>query len=500
MARVVVLHPPDAAERILVPRDDALVREHDEGGGRYRMDDGPFRSYERTVTTRDDGQLEEHVDFRVATRFWGLLFVPPLRRAFAAHDRDHMPWWAPPQRLDERAASILGLLLTVSIVGGYLGTLITQTLTYVGDEFGTDIGGQKNVLSAVRASIVLLVPLAALADRLGRRRLISLTAGLGCVATATGAFVPSLLGYGISQTVARGFASALIVLIAILSAEEMPAGSRAWSYSLIALTQGLGAGICVWFLPFADDSARAWRALYLLPLLMLPLVLIVARTLPESRRFVATHVDAPIAGHGRRFALLAVSGFLLAVYATPSSQLGNEFLNDARGFSASRVALFTVLTVTPATIGVIVGGKLADVRGRRVVGAVGIVGGTLLSVATYASAGWTMWVASTMSSVIAGAVVPALGVYRPELFPTSLRGRAGGVLEGVQVLGAVAGLQLVGGLVDAGHSYSSAFGVAAIAPMAVAVLILVAFPETAHRSLEELNPEDRSPAPSRETG
>ena len=68
-----------------------------------------------------------------------------------------------------------------------------------------------------------------LADRIGRRRLVSVAAaGRHALVTATGALAPSMFGLGATQTVARGFAGALLLLIVIISAEEMPGGSRAW--------------------------------------------------------------------------------------------------------------------------------------------------------------------------------------------------------------------------------------------------------------------------------
>jgi len=265
------------------------------------------------------------------------------------------------------------------------------------------------------------------------------------------------------------------------------------------MTQALGAGTCLWALPLADLGLRAWRILYLLPLVYLAIVVVVARHLPESKRFAAPHVEAPVAGHGRRFWLLAITGLALAFFATPASQLGNEFLREERGYSAAGVTIFTLLTATPAVIGVIAGGHLADVRGRRAVGAVGIVGGTVLTVVAFASAGAALFAFTLFGNILAALTVPALGVYRPELFPTSLRGRAAAAIETLGVAGAAAGLLLVGLSVDAGASYGAAFALAAIAPLIGAVLVLTRFPETAHRSLEDINPEDRVPDAPRDT-
>jgi MFS family permease len=232
--------------------------------------------------------------------------------------------------------------------------------------------------------------------------------------------------------------------------------------------------------------------LYVLPLLFLPLVRVVLRDLPETKRFARPHVEAPVAGHGRRFWLLASTGLLAAAFAAPATQLMNEFLRDERGFSAAKVALFTTLTVAPAGIGIIAGGRLADLRGRRVVAAIGITGGALLTVMQFVEDGWEMWAWAIASSLLAGLAVPSFSVYRSELFPTSLRGRLGGVVEGVSVAGSAAGLLLVGALVDGGRSYGEAFAWASAGPLLVVLIVLVAFPETAHRELEDINPEDRA--------
>lgn len=497
MATVVVVHPADAAEDVRRPRDDALVRERADGDGRFVADDGPFRSYERVLSPATGGGVEERTTFRLAVPVWGLLFVPGFRYALRRR-RSKTPWWAPPERLDVRAAQVLGLLASLSLVVGYLGTLMTQTATFASDEFGASTTAQSSALAATRAGVLIAVVLLAFADRVGRRRMVAISAGVGCVVATTGALSPNLAFLTASQVVNRGFATSLLLLIYIVSSEEMPAGSRAYGYSLLTMTGALGAGMCLWLIPVADAGDRWWRALYVVPLVFLPLVRAVLRRLPETKRFEAPHVEAPVAGHGRRFWLLAGTGALIAVFAAPASQLLNEFLREERGFSAARVALFTVVTVTPASIGIVVGGRLADDRGRRVVATVGILLGVALSIMQFAVDGWAMWAWAIASSVPAGLAVPSYNVYKSELFPTSLRGRLGGVVEALIVAGSAVGLLAVGALVDGGTSYGEAFAWLAVAPLVAVVVIFAAFPETAHRSLEDINPED-SVAEERQT-
>ena len=103
------------------------------------------------------------------------MFVPAYRhelRRLDRRDARRHPWWAPPDRLDPRAARVLGLLCTVSLVAGYLGTVVTQTITYAADEFGASDSAQGNLLAAVRVGVLLALVIVALADRRGRRRLV----------------------------------------------------------------------------------------------------------------------------------------------------------------------------------------------------------------------------------------------------------------------------------------------------------------------------------------
>ena len=102
-----------------------------------------------------------------------------------------------------------------------------------------------------------------------------------------------------------------------------------------------------------------------------------------------------------------------------------------------------------------------------------------------------MWALSVMGAVLGAMVVPALGVYGPELFPTSLRGRANGIITIVGVGGSVIGLLVAGVLSDRWNGLGPALSVLALGPLLMAILVLVAYPETAHRELEEINPEDQ---------
>jgi MFS family permease len=482
-----------AALRAGERRDDVVVEDAD-GEGRFVARAGPFSSYERTVTVLPGGAVTQVIDYRLAPLVWRVPFDWLYRRGLR-HPSAHgvKPFWAPPQTFDSVAATALGALCTLAIVFGYLGTLLTQTITFAADELGATKGEQGATLAAVRVGVLGAVALTSLADRRGRRQVLLWSAGVACVVSSLGSVAPDLITLGLTQAVVRGLATAGAVILAIIAAEEMPAGSRAFGISLLTMAGALGVGMCLWVLPLADLGTHGWRLLYALPLLGLPVVRHVGRHLRESRRFAVTHaIETSLTGHGRRFWMLAVSALLLNLFTAPASQLMNEFLRDERGFSAARISLFTMLTNTPGAIGIVVGGRLADTRGRRLVGAVGVAGGVALTVGMVLAGGWPMWALSVAGAVVGAATVPALGVYGPELFPTSLRGRVNGIIAILGVAGSVIGLLTAGFLSDRWNGLGPALALLAIGPALMAVLVLVAYPETAHRELEELNPEDRT--------
>ena len=485
----------DALQRVLAPRQGVVLERAAADGSTFEAAEGPFTRYRRTVEVDPplDGahRVRQFVEFEVEVPYFGWLYQLPLRRHLGRLvPSEAPPWWSPPDRLDVQAARALGCLCALSLVLGYLGTLLTQTMTFAAEEFGADRSAQGVALAFVRADVVLALVLVARADRRGRRRaLLGATAG-GCALTAMGALAPSLPALVASQVVARGFVTAGVVVVAIAAAEEMPAGSRAHAVSLLSLSAGLGAGLAaVVLLPIAGLGEPAWRLLFAAAVAGLPLVASVARRIPETRRFAAPHARTPVAGHGRRLWLLAASAFLLNLFFAPAAQFSNEYLRTERGFTAAAIALFTFATVTPGAVGIVVGGRVAE-RGRRVVAAVGVVGGVGATVLMYLASGWPLWAWSVVGSVLGALTVPALGVYGPELFPTSLRGRANGLIAVPARLGSVAGLLLAGFLATSLGSLGPAMAVLAVGPAVLAVLVLLAYPETAHRELEELNPED----------
>ena len=175
---------PDPADPVRValrtPRDDILLEQADDDGA-FSCAQGPFRTYRRTL--RDLGHsVEEVTEQRLAIPWFAWLFVLPVRAALKRPPADRQgglrAWWAPPDRLDARAATVLGLLGAASIIFGYVNTLFTQTITFAADEFGSSDTAQGAAGAIVRCGIIFAIGLVFLADRKGRRRMLVTSAVL----------------------------------------------------------------------------------------------------------------------------------------------------------------------------------------------------------------------------------------------------------------------------------------------------------------------------------
>ncbi len=466
----------------------------------FTQEHGPFTAYTRTVEpchTAND-QLIETTNYRLEIPWFGWLFAWPVRRALARHHtpppgRPANPWWAPPDRLDARQAMVLGLLALASMASAFTNTLFTQTATFAADSFGVGDAGVSWAGATVRLGVVVALPFAIMADRIGRRRVIRIVAWAAPLICSLGALAPSFPFLVATQTIGRPLGLALDLLIAVVAAEEMPRNSRAYAVSLMAMASGLGAGIAVMALPLADIGQHGWRLVYIVTLIWLVAAVDISRRLPETIRFEVPHEVAPKMNY-RRFAVLAAVVVCANFFVAPASFFQNRYLSDVRGLSASMVSLFTLTTATPAALGLVVGGRLADVRGRRHLIAITIPLATSLLVLSFVVSGAGMWISAFGGGFIGGIAYPALAVYRAELFPTGNRGKASGFLTTAALLSGSASILFVGWLLDGGRSYGHVMGVVALAQVVVVILVLARLPETAHRELEDLNPEDPQPA------
>ncbi len=484
---------PDLIATLRTARSD-LVSEQPDGADQWIARVGPFTKYRRTLTFDPANQrtVTERTEFKLAIPLWWPYLLPLFRRALASTDRrPRKRWWWPKDVVSADTARILGTVGTIGTLAGYMGVLIGQTITFAAEDFGVDDSAQADALAATRIGVLLSVVLLGRADRIGRRPLTIGFAFAAIVFTSLGALAPNMLALAGTQMIGRGLTTGLLTLVTLAATEEAPASARAMAISFATLTTGFGAALVLWILPVADLISGGWRLAYLVPLLFLPIVRWLGKSLPETRRFTAANtLRSPGAINWARFALIAGAAFASAIYLSPASQLRNEFLRDDLGYAATEISLFQLLVSIPATVAVPIGGYLADRYGRRAVGASALGIAVVASALSYQSTGFILWILAAIGVSFSAAAVPALRGYQTELFPTRARGRVGGYIDAIAVAGSALGLVVVGRLSTSWNDLGSAIGAMVFGPLLVVILIIALFPETADQELEAFNPGD----------
>ena len=522
---------------LLSPRDDIVLEARgNTANGRHEfgLSEGPFHSYARTVVVAPVGstasshpadrgrsgaaadeaasgrfarladgapppadtrpvRVTETVEWRLAVPWFGPLVNLFVRRAMrmGRSGDGTQPIWAPPQRLSVRSATVMAMLAAAAMLSGYLANAPSELHTYAADEFGTDQAAQGVLGAVVRIGTLLAIGVSVLADRYGRRRIVAgaIVAGIGCAALA--ALAPNMAALGAVLLAGRTANAALGATVVVMALEEIPAGCRAWCLSVLAMSAALGAGAVVWLQPICDAAPWAWRLLFAIPLLALLAARPLLARLPESRRFERRGREAVLRDSWRPIVLLGGIYLAFGLMLGPLDWFRNEYLRDEHGFSAALVSLFLLTTATPAGLAVYAAGRLADSRGRRVILAVASVLGLGTLVLMFNASGLLLlWPLGLAGTVLSAGLLPALGVYRGELFPTAVRARAATLTGAMGVVGAAVGVLAAGGLRTAWGSFGEVMALLWIGPLVAAAAALIWLTERSGHELETLHPVD----------
>ena len=326
-----------------------------------------------------------------------------------------------------------------------------------------------------------------------------LSIGGVCTASALTAIAPNLAAFTTLQVFVRGFYQLAQVVGFIAIMEEAPEDSRAFLLAVGGMAAGAGFALGAGLLPIADLAPWAWRTMFAvtgLGLLALPGL---SARLSETGRYaaMADRAAGAKAGelvdslYGGRFTLVAVMVFMLGFFGTPSLQFTNRYLQDVRGFSG--LGIFWLRAVTqsfPALIGIVLGGRLAESRGRKPVASQATFVLGIATVGFFLWGGPALWVAMLVATVAGAMSGPPVTAFNTELFPTEVRGRAAAALLAAGVAGSVLGLLLVGYLADPLGDVGKAVAVTCIVPVIVALFLIPRVPEGRGRALDELSPPE----------
>ncbi len=423
----------------------------------------------------------------------------PATQAPGQNSWDKRPWWAPPCDVTPDEITIIATLCFITFIAAYCGALVTQAVNPIAQTFHANDAELGVALAITRVGTLLSLAGAILADKTGRRRILVWSTTALLVATAVSALSPNLTTFVVLQLVVRGLVNLIIVVSLIALTEQAPERARAYSLALASLAGGLGFGVGAVLLPVTDFDIDAWRLLFAIAALALFAMRGVGRRLPESYRFVNLKARKAKTGRVRevfdryyrkRFLLLLVCGFFTAMLAAPSSQFTNRFLSHEQGFSATDILLLKTIVSPLALVAVVVGGRLAESKGRRVIAVWATTVAIIADAIFFTSGGLGLWIAFGITASAGSLSTPAWSALGTEMFPTEVRGSANGALLVMSVIGSVIGLLVVGALSNPLGSIGLGIAIVAIGPLLSTLILVPKLPESMGVDLDMISPPE----------
>ena len=280
-------------------------------------------------------------------------------------------------------------------------------------------------MTIIRITSLLAIAFSWWGDHRGRRVPLLIAFTLLPAATLLSAVTSGAGLLTATQAAARVGTIAISGLALVVLAEEVGSEVRGYAVGIYALVGAMGTGLGLLLRPLGAGSPDGWRVLFALSALPLLAVPILIRKLRESRAFTPPPSRPPLTSvlrgsHALRFWPLAGLSFAVSAFTSPAANLALVRLENDLGWSAAGASLLLAATSAPGVIlGVLSGGRLADLWGRRPTEALSLVIGVGGGFAFYlVDGGWLMAAGIFVSNLGAFAFGPAFAAHRAELFPS----------------------------------------------------------------------------------
>lgn len=420
----------------------------------------------------------------------------------------------------KRQRRVFFIAATAGFFDQYDRALLTLALKQIQKGLQISERALGNLLTLIRLGYVGSLLVTPLADVFGRRRLLLYTIVAYTIFTGLAATSPTAHFFVACEMLARVFAGAEGTVALVILSEEVDAGVRGWAIGLLSALTSVGFGIAALAFAGINVMPYGWRGLYALALIPLVLIIPLRQALPESKRFereqregssprnIMAPLKALFSAYPARLIMLMSCSFLGNLGGNPQGFFFSKYLQEAHGWSPGNVSSLYFMGGALGIIGSIIAGRLSDRFGRRRMGALFYVLAATLAFWLYSSyssariplplrhmsfsAVIPIWIFQVFFDVASSTIGVAYGA---ELFPTSYRSTAGSVLAVTGTTGGALGFFLEGVLYRSIGSHWAAIRYLTLVWLAVPVIMLLFFPETAGLELETISPEEAAAAP-----
>jgi MFS family permease len=333
------------------------------------------------------------------------------------------------------------------VLTAFDGSVLVLALPAIAADFHARTPDLSNLGSVLALGTLGALPLATLADRFGRRRLIAVgVAGFSLANFASG-LAPSLEALSVLRLIAVCFEVLVGGVATALVVEEAPRERRGQAVSVLAVLAGLGTGVTVIVYPLL---APHWRWLFLAGGIGVVGAPAIWFRLPEGRMWLGVRVSGSALrlllqpAWRRRVAVIAAVTALLAVLLEPAGLLFTVYASDVLRMSPVAISTLIVASAIAGAACYLAGGYLSDRYGRRGPAIALTIATALAASLSFATATFGFFIGNVLWSAFASAATPVFGAWTAELFPTRARATAEATGAVAGAVGSIAGLQVVG--------------------------------------------------------
>ena len=378
-------------------------------------------------------------------------------------------WWSR-RRSEPASRRTLLLLAVVTFFQSYATFVLPLALPLIRRSFGLSLSGGGVVLAIVFSGALGGFLLLALADRWGRRPVLSVAIAGSAMVTLLTAVVHGVAAFVALQFVARAFQGAQFALATIVLVECTALDRRGRALGILTSMTAFGTAVAGAGYLAVDAAGVSWRLLYLIgavPILLVPAIL---RRLPETAPPKGTALVRLSTLPRRLLGSLTALVFLFTMFPAAVATLASSLMKDDWHLKVTQLRpQYFVLWALGAT-GFFVSGRAMDRWGRRPTAMVFLL--------CASAAGFVAFLSSTMlpravglAFVIFGltGATPCIAAFSTELFAAGARGRVNAWLRGVDMAGMACAPVLatalagpLGGLGPALAVMGSTFGLGAI--------------------------------------
>jgi len=377
---------------------------------------------------------------------------------------------------------LLALLAPATFFEGYDTLLLGLALPLIRREFGLTLAAAGVMGSIIFGGSFGSLALLALADRYGRRRMLTVTIagytlGTGLTALSTGA-----AAFTVAQLLARVFLGAEKPLASIVVVEAVAEERRGRGLAVLSSMVALGQAAAGLGFLLVVLTGASWRLLYAAGVLPLLLVAVARRALPETLHPGATvrFGFSAIRALRARWVLGATTlAFLFSIYPTGVTVFASTLVLDEWHWRPAGINPVFFAVWAAAVSGFFVAGRIMDRWGRRPTALLFLVGATLAGFVAFTAGG------DAARGLGLGAVIffltgsaPVVAAFTTEPFPEAVRGRIGAVTRVADIAGSTGAPALVGALAGGIGGVGPAIAVAGTSYALGAVTVATMLPET----------------------